>query len=46
MAEDTLMMIYFSSVHSIITYGTIFGEVQYSIFKIKKRVSRILLSRD
>jgi len=41
MAEETLRMMYFSYVHSIITYGTIFeGNLPHSnnIFKIQKQI--------
>ena len=45
MTEDILKMIYYSYVHSIITYGIIFwGNSPHSthIFKIQKRVIRIM----
>jgi hypothetical protein len=44
---ETLRMIYFSSVHSIISYGLIFwGNSSYSntIFKLQKRVIRIMMN--
>jgi len=44
---ENLRMIYFSSVHSIISYGTIFwGNSIYSntIFKLQKRVTRIMMN--
>ena len=52
MSEDILKMIYYSYVHSIITYGLIFGgSLPHStdIFKIQKRMFRIMTksrSRD
>ena len=45
MAEDILKMIYYSYVHSIITYGIIFGgnsPHSTHIFKIQKRIIRIM----
>jgi hypothetical protein len=45
MSPETLRMVYFAYVHSITSYGVIFGENQpYSekIFKIQKRVIRII----
>jgi len=45
MTEDTLRMIYYSYVHSIITYGIIFGgnsPHSTHIFKIQKRIIRIM----
>jgi hypothetical protein len=45
MTEDTLKMVYYSYVHSIITYGIIFwGNSPHSthIFKIQKRIIRIM----
>jgi len=47
MTPETLRMVYFAYIHSIMSYGIIFGgNQQYSdkIFKIKKRVSRIITS--
>jgi hypothetical protein len=50
--EDTLKMIYYSSVHSIITYGIIFrgnSPLSNTIFMIQKRIIRIMTksrSRD
>jgi hypothetical protein len=44
---ETLRMIYFSSVHSIISYGIIFwGNSSYSntIFKLQKRAIRIMMN--
>ena len=44
---ENLRMIYFSSVHSIISYGVIFsGNSTYSntIFKLEKRVIRIMMN--
>jgi len=44
---ETLRMIYFSSVHSIISYGIIFwGNSNHSntIFKLQKRVIRIMMN--
>lgn len=46
---ETLRMIYFSSVHSIISYGIIFwGNSSYSntIFRSQKRVIRIMMNAD
>ena len=45
MTDDTLKMIYYSYVHSIITYGIIFwGNSPHSIhiFKTQKRIIRIM----
>jgi hypothetical protein len=45
MSEDTLKMIYHSYVHSIITYGIIFGgnsPLSTAVFKIQKRIIRIM----
>ena len=45
MAEDTLKMIYYAYVHSILTYGIIFwGNSPHSnyIFKMQKRIIRIM----
>jgi len=45
MAEDTLKMIYYAYVHTILTYGIIFwGNSPHSnyIFKIQKRIIRIM----
>ena len=45
MAEDTLKMIYYAYVHSILTYGIIFwGNSPQSnyIFKMQKRIIRIM----
>jgi len=45
MAEDILKMIYYSYVHSIITYGIIFGgnsPHSTHIFKIQKQIIRIM----
>ena len=45
LAEDTLKMIYYAYVHSMLTYGIIFwGNSPHStyIFKIKKRIIRIM----
>jgi len=47
MSLETLRMVYFAYIHSIISYGIIFGGNQlYSdkIFKIQKRVIRIITS--
>jgi len=47
MSLETLRMVYFAYIHSIISYGIIFwGNQPYSdkIFKIKKRVIRIIAS--
>jgi hypothetical protein len=44
---ETLQMIYFSSVHAIISYGVIFwGNSRYSntIFKLQKKVIRIMMN--
>ena len=52
MSEDTLKMIYYSYVHSIITYGKILGgnlPLKNVIFKIQKRIIRTMTksrSRD
>jgi len=52
MSEDTLKMIYYSYVHSIITYGIIFwGNLPHNtdIFKMQKRIIWIMTksrSRD
>jgi hypothetical protein len=45
MSEDTLKMIYYSYIHSILTYGIIFwGNSPHNtdIFKIQKRIIRIM----
>ena len=45
MSPETLRMVYFAYIHSIMSYGTIFwGNQPYSdkIFKIQKRVNRII----
>jgi hypothetical protein len=45
MFQETLRMIYFAYVHSIMSYGTIFGgNLPYSekSFKIQKKVIRII----
>jgi len=45
MSPETLRMVYFAYIHSIMSYGIIFwGNQPYSdkIFKIKKRVIRII----
>jgi len=45
MSTETLRMVYFAYVHSVMSYGIIFGGNQpYSekIFKIQKRVIRII----
>jgi hypothetical protein len=45
MSTETLRMVYFAYVHSIMSHGIILGENQsYSerIFKIQKRVIRII----
>jgi hypothetical protein len=47
MSLETLRMVYFAYIHSIVSYGTIFwGNQPYSdkIFKIQKRVIRIITS--
>jgi len=47
MSLETLRMVYFAYIHSIISYGIIFGgNKPYSdkIFKIQKRVIRIITS--
>ena len=47
MSFETLRMVYFAYIHSIISYGVIFGGNQpYSdkIFKVQKRVIRIITS--
>ena len=47
MSLETLRMVYFAYIHTVISYGIIFGGNQpYSdkIFKIKKRVIRIITS--
>jgi len=47
MSLETLRMVYFAYIHSIISYGIIFGGNQpYSdtIFKIKKKVIRVITS--
>jgi hypothetical protein len=46
---ESLKMVYFSTVHSILSYGIIFwGISAYSkiIFKIKKRIIRIIMNSD
>jgi hypothetical protein len=45
MSTETLRMVYFACIHSVMSYGIIFGGNQpYSekIFRIKKRVIRII----
>jgi len=45
MSQETLRMVYFAYIHSIMSYGIIFwGNQPYSdkIFKIQKRVIRII----
>jgi biotin synthase-related radical SAM superfamily protein len=45
MSPETLRKVYFAYIHSVMSYGIIFGGNQpYSdkIFKIKKRVIRII----
>ena len=45
MSPETLRMVYFASIHSVMSYGIILGGNQpYSekIFKLKKRVIRII----
>jgi hypothetical protein len=47
MSQEILKMIYFSYVHSIMTYGIIFwGNLPYSIniFRIQKRIIRIIMN--
>jgi hypothetical protein len=47
MSQETLRMVYFAYIHSIMSYGIIFGGNQpYSekIFKIQKRVFRIIIN--
>ena len=47
MSQETLKMIYFSYVHSIIAYGIIFwGNSPYSIniFRIQKRIIRVIMN--
>jgi len=47
MSPETLRMVYFAYIHSVMSYGIIFwGNQQYSdkIFKIQKRVIRIITS--
>jgi len=45
MSQETLRVVYFAYVHSIMSYGIIFGGNQShseNIFKIQKRVIRII----
>jgi hypothetical protein len=45
----SLMMVYFSAVHSVISYGIIFwGISTYSkiVFKIQKRIIRVITNSD
>jgi hypothetical protein len=45
MSLDVMKMIYYSYVHSVISYGIIFGgnsHLSGSIFKIQKRIIRII----
>ena len=47
MSPETLRMVYFANIHSIMSYGIILGGNQpYSdkIFKIQKRVIRIIIN--
>ena len=45
MSQETLRMVYFAYIHSVTSYGIIFGGNQphsEKIFKIQKRVIRII----
>jgi len=46
MSEDVLKIIYYSYVHSIITYGVFFflnSRLSTDIFKIQKRIIQIMI---
>jgi hypothetical protein len=49
MSTETLRMVYFAYVHSVISFGIIFGGNQphsEKVFKLQKRVIRIVSTHD